>query len=135
LGFAFTSRVVVFAISVPLLGRLGFHRLKRILGSTLETPLDGGDAERLTARLDRALMLGWPVVKRTCLVRGVTRCYFLRRAGFDVQLTFGIAARDGRPTGHCWLVKDGQPFLEPSDPRSKFTALHTIPCDDRRAAP
>jgi hypothetical protein len=30
-------------------------------------------------------------------------------------------------TGHCWLVKDGEPFLEVQDPRPLFTEMHRFP--------
>jgi hypothetical protein len=29
--------------------------------------------------------------------------------------------------GHCWLTQQGEPFLEPVDPRQTFTPVYSIP--------
>jgi hypothetical protein len=67
-----------------------------------------------------------PLVRRGCLTRGLTLYASLRRAGVDVQLTFGMgptgAAVDGYD-GHCWLVLDGEPYLEQRDPRQHYTPM------------
>jgi hypothetical protein len=34
---------------------------------------------------------------------------------------------DGEYVGHCWLVKDGEPFLERTDPRPVFAEIVSIP--------
>jgi hypothetical protein len=64
-------------------------------------------------------------VEPTCLTRGLTRCYFLRRAGFDVELAFGMNGTPGLG-GHRWLVRGGQPFLESHDPRPAFAEMFRI---------
>ena len=55
------------------------------------------------------------------------RCFFLRRAGLDVRLAFGVGPTRGEHAGHCWLVLDGSPFLEDRDPRPLFTEMITVP--------
>jgi hypothetical protein len=56
----------------------------------------------------------------------VTHYYFLRRAGLDVELSFGMGKLDDQYAGHCWLVKDGEPFLEDSDPRPRYATMYTF---------
>jgi hypothetical protein len=65
-------------------------------------------------------------VRRGCLTRGLTRYYFLRRAGMDIALCFGMGRRNGEFMGHCWLVKDNEPFLEAEDPRPLYTVMYRI---------
>ena len=57
----------------------------------------------------------------------MTLFYFLRRAGADVELVFGMGKHGDDYAGHCWLVKDGEPFLEQKDPRQKFATMYAIP--------
>jgi hypothetical protein len=73
-----------------------------------------------------ALRVGRPLVRRGCLTRGITLYYFLRRAGADVRLCFGLGAVDGGDgfDGHCWLVLAGEPYLEPRDPRPLYTEMY-----------
>ena len=111
-------QVLLFGLAVPFLLRRGPERMARLLEPS--TPghqaADPAAAEALARRIDRWLRAGWPLVRRGCLTRGITRYRFLRRAGFDVSLRFGVGEVDGRLEGHCWLVQDGRPFLEKRDP-------------------
>ena len=66
-------------------------------------------------------------VRAECLVRGVMRHHFLRRAGLSIGLVFGMGTVNGRLEGHCWLVKDGRPFLEAHDPEPCFTRMVAFP--------
>ena len=45
----------------------------------------------------------------------------------DVTLCFGMGRVAGEFAGHCWLMKDGQPFLEAKDPLPVFTRVVSIP--------
>jgi hypothetical protein len=60
------------------------------------------------------------------LTCGITLYYFLKRAGADVDLCFGLGAVDGGDgfDGHCWLVLAGEPYLEPRDPRPLYTEMY-----------
>jgi hypothetical protein len=82
--------------------------------------------ERRLALVDFALAVTAPIFPPTCLRRAVTRYYYLRRAGVAVGLVFGIGAPDGASAGHCWLIRDNVPFLEPRDPRSLFQEMYRI---------
>ena len=84
--------------------------------------------------VESVLLLGRPLVQPGCLTRGVTLHYFLRRAGVDVRLCFGIGHPDGKKiAGHCWLEVDRRPFLERCDPRAVFVETYRIPSALARA--
>ena len=135
-GWLLPLRVLLFGLAVPFLVRRGPERMARLLEPAAPRPPRGmtanpAAAEALARRIDRWLRAGWPLVRRGCLVRGITRYRFLRRAGFDVSLRFGIGDVDGRFEGHCWLVRDGRPFLEKRDPRLTYTEIWRIGPNER----
>jgi hypothetical protein len=121
------ARVVLFAALVPALMRLKLTRLELLL-EPRRTPrrADASEAEKVLALVDAVLAAGRPLVRRGCLTRGVTRYYFLRRAGVPVELRFGMGKPQGEFVGHCWLVKDGEPYRERRDPRPLYAAMHTV---------
>lgn len=120
-------RVFLFAAAVPLLMRLKLTRLQPLLEpkKTGQT----ADPARVQAIIDYVnaiVALGPPLAPRKCLTRGLTLYYFLRRNGLDVALDFGMGHVQGEFLGHCWLVKDGEPFLENPDPRPLYAAMYRI---------
>lgn len=127
------ARVCTFATAVPLLMRLPLPRVAALL---TRAPRHRGRARRPSAseieRLDRLVAIAprvaRPLVRSGCLTRGITLFWFLRRAGLDVELRFGLDPRDPSATdGHCWLSLDGEPFLERRDPRPRFAELYRLP--------
>jgi hypothetical protein len=125
-------RVLAFAPSVPLLMRLPLPRLERLLIRTAR-PIRGPRRvapERLAVLVGLAQRLGTPVVRTGCVTRGVTLLWFLRRRGLDVALAFGIGGPADDFYGHCWLVLDGQPFLERDDPQARFVEQYRVPAVD-----
>lgn len=134
-------RVAAFAATVPLLMRLPLPRVAALLTraprrrggpGVRDGPdiRDGATAE--VERLDRLIALAprvaRPLVRSGCLTRGVTLFWFLRRAGLNVELSFGIDPGDEQTTdGHCWLVLDEEPFLEKVDPRPRFAEVYRLP--------
>lgn len=130
------ARVVSFGLVVPLLLRWRLERLAAWLVAPAPPPLRQGigtaeAAEAMARRIDFWLRAAWPLVRRGCLTRGLTRFYFLRRAGFPVALRFGLGEIDGRLEGHCWVVLDGEPLLERRDPRALYTETWRIPLENR----
>jgi len=123
-------RVATFALFARVLVRLRFAHLAGFLErQPAPTAEDAAELARVSALVERVLAPRIPLLHQTCLTRGVTRYRFLRRAGANVQLVFGLAELDGRYQGHCWVVRDGEPYLERPDPRSIFTAVYAIPAD------
>jgi hypothetical protein len=117
-------RIYAFVVLVPILLRVRLGRLSSLLEPTHVPPVpDEARANAIVDATDRVLRSGRPFVRTGCLTRGLTLLYFLRRAGLDVSLEFGVGEVEGEPTGHCWLVKDGEPFLEKEDPRPMFTEV------------
>ena len=136
-GWLLPLRVLLFSgLRAPLLLRRGPERMATLLESASRSPsrtpsADPRKAEAFARRVDRWLRAGWPLVRRGCLTRGVTLYRFLRQAGFDVSLRFGLGEVEGRLEGHCWLVHDGRPLLEKRDPRAIYTETWRIPWKPR----
>jgi len=123
-------QLILFASIVPLLMRLRPHSLNRILYRRLEsTEVSSTVVAEVVRHFQLARAVAAPVVRNTCLTRGMTLCYFLRRAGLDVSLSFGMGRKGDQFTGHCWLTKSGAPFLEQPDPRPLYAEFFSIPFD------
>jgi len=121
------ARVSAFGALVPLLMRLPLPRLARLVTRPVAFPApSAAEVERLERLVALAPRLARPLVRTGCLTRGVTLFWFLRRAGLDVELRFGIDPA-GVADGHCWLTLDGEPFLERRDPRPHFTETYRLP--------
>jgi transglutaminase superfamily protein len=121
-------RALLVALLVPALLRLPLSTLERMLEPRRVRRLPkAGDTERWPSIVDRLIAHGRPFVRPGCLTRGVTLFYVLRRRGYDVRLAFGIGDVDGRVEGHCWLMRDGEPFLERTDPRLVFVETYSVP--------
>jgi len=122
-------RVVLFAALVPLLLRL--CKLPD-LPSWIEPrrrslpPPDPSEIAALTERIDELLIAGRPAVRTGCMVRGLTLYRFLRQAGADVSLRFGVGTIRGDFAAHCWIVYCGEPLAESHDPRPLFTETWRI---------
>jgi hypothetical protein len=125
-AFAIRARVLAFLAVAPLLVRLRPPALERIL-EPRRVPAGGGYASTVATQVEAALAIAARLLPASCLTRSVTRYYFLRRAGEPLTLCFGLARLDGALAGHCWLLREGEPFLEPRDPRQMFTETYRIP--------
>jgi hypothetical protein len=91
---------------------------------------DPGAGARIIRCVELATAVGQPLVRARCLTRCATLFYFLRRAGWDLTLCFGAACVNGKlaeAPGHCWLVKDGKPFLEDKDPCLNYVPIYSMP--------
>ena len=121
------------ALTAPLLLKLPLSRLEALLEwAVAREPRRGPvDPRMIAATVLDMLQAGRPLVRRGCLTRGFTLYYFLRRSGVDVSLTFGMGKveRGDGFEGHCWLVLDGEPFLEPRDPRGDYAAIYSFSPD------
>ena len=121
-------RLTAIAATAPLLVRAGLPRLQRWLEPRRSpsgvTAVDTDPvSEQFRRWVDSIIARGKPIVRPGCLTRGVTLYYALRRQGIDVSLCFGVGPVEGEMAGHCWLLLDGRPILEPGDPLSRFTEV------------
>jgi hypothetical protein len=121
------AEISLFAACVPALMRMPLPRAAGLLerASRLRAHHDVSP-ERLAELMAVAPAFGRPLVRSGCLTRGVTLFWLLRRRGVDVELRFGLD-RDGAADGHCWLVRDGEPYLEKVDPRARFAETFRLP--------
>ena len=120
-------RVFAFAAAVPYLLRLKPSRVARALEPGRDpSTVQEDSVAKIAAYVEIAIRHGRPFVRPGCLTRGLTRYYFLRRAGMDVALCFGMGRLDKEFIGHCWLVNNGEPFLEVEDPRPRYVEMYRI---------
>jgi hypothetical protein len=120
--------IFLFAIAAPVLARLELAKLQSLLEPKRTSPIFGlPDSQKIIDFLNFVRCMGRPLVSSRCLTRGLTLYYFLRRAGLDVGLCFGMGKSGASFAGHCWLVKDDEPFLEARDPRPLFAEFYRFP--------
>ncbi len=68
--------------------------------------------------------LPWPW-RFTCLKRATILYALLKRSGEDVQLQIGVKRDPDRTiAAHAWLMRNGQPYLEPTG--SAFETFQVI---------
>lgn len=125
-------RVAAFGATVPLLMRLPLPRLAALLSRPPRrrppSAAAPADVERLARLVALAPRVARPLVRTGCLTRGLTLYRFLRRAGLDVELRFGLDPRSpAAADGHCWLTLAGEPLLEREDPRPRFAEVWRLP--------
>lgn len=122
-------RIFLFAAAVPLLMRLKISKLATVLEPGSEPrSVNPEQIRKISAYTQRAIWMGKPLVRPGCLTLGLTRYYFLRRVGLDVALLFGMGpVQEGKKVeGHCWLVRDGEPYLENVDPTPLYVEMWRI---------
>jgi len=119
-------QILLFAAGVPFLLRLKLSRVQTLLEPRIPLPANRERIEQIIQYVEMAIRAGRPLVREGCLTRGVTRYYFFRRNGQDVSLCFGMGRIEEKFVGHCWLVKDGVPFMEPRDPRPLYAEMYRI---------
>jgi hypothetical protein len=120
-------RVLVFAAFVPHLMRLKLAIVARAVEpNTDPSSVDDDTVRRIASYVELAIRYGKPFVRPGCLTRGLTRYYFLRRAGMDLALCFGVGRHEQGFIGHCWLTSDGVPFLEGEDPQNRYVVMYRI---------
>ena len=125
-------QVLLFAAAVPFLLRLKLSRVGTLLEPRIPSSADRERLEQITEYVEMAIRAGRPLVRPGCLTRGVTRYFFFRRNGLDVSLCFGMGQVKEGFVGHCWLVKDGVPFMEVRDPRPLYVEMYRISASAHR---
>ncbi|MGB2622351.1 MAG: lasso peptide biosynthesis B2 protein [Candidatus Acidiferrum sp.] len=119
-------QVLFFAAAVPFLLRLKLVRVETLLQPKIPRLTDQDRIEQIAKYVEIAIRKGRPLVRQGCLTRGLTRYYFFRREGLNVSLCFGMGQVKEEFVGHCWLLKDGVPFLETRDPRPLYAEMYRI---------
>jgi hypothetical protein len=112
--------------------RLRLPRLEALLEpKSIPPPPEPARVREIMGCVDAAIQAGRPLIRSTCLTRGVTAYTFLRRAGLDVTLCFGIGKAGEAISAHCWLAVDGEPFMESRDPRPLYVTMYEFHRDGR----
>ncbi len=123
-------QVCLFGVVVAVAVRLPLPRLASLITRPPRARVvDPAEVERLERVTTLAPRIARPLARSGCLPRGLTLFWFLRRAGLDVELRFGIdpaADGDRDADGHCWLALAGEPYLERQDLR-RFVELYRLP--------
>ena len=120
--------ILAVAVGARLLALLPLEKLERVVElGRRKTPRSPAETELTAERVERVLFRSKTVLRHTCLTRGITRYFFLRRAGADVRLIFGLSKMDGRHVGHCWIVRDCEVYAEASEPLGQFTDVYVLP--------
>ena len=118
------------AVSVPLLMRADLPTIQRRLEPRHARPADPSTAPALVVQygrwVDSIIGRGDPLVRNSCLTRGITAYDGLRRCGVEVSLCFGMGMVHGSMEGHCWLELADRALLEPEDPRTVFAEVARI---------
>jgi Transglutaminase-like superfamily len=129
------ARIFLFAAAVPFLLRLKIARVAALLEPGREPrPVNPDLVKKIIAYVETVIQRGRPLIRPGCLTLGVTRYYFLRRAGLDLSLHFGMGrvGKEKAFVGHCWLVRQGEPYLERDDPRPLYTEMYHISRENSR---
>jgi hypothetical protein len=124
------GRVLVVAPITPALLRLSLPTISDVLTARLGHVRHGVQPERAAAVVEAAQAFAHPLVRRGCLTRGLTLFWLLRAPGHDLRLCFGLGSVNDGFTGHCWLERAGEPYLERADPRERFPEHYAIPRRD-----
>ena len=83
------------------------------------TPYRGLPAAYIVAHVNRIVRHPWLMRDRRCLREGLLGFRFLRMAGLDPELRFGVDAssmNEPRLSAHCWVCLDGRPVVSDSLP-------------------
>ncbi len=104
--------------------RVSVERLVESLDS-LPAPIpdriDIGRVNWLTRGVLRRLFSG-----RYCMKRSLILFHFLRKAGQEARIVFGVVKEGGRLEGHAWVTVNGEPFAE-EGPVDRYTVTYAYP--------
>ena len=120
----FIRMLSLTAVLPAMLRFLSIPRLMKILTSRAikVSRIPGADRvqDKIVKYADYILGRNFWIFKSTCLRRSLILYHFLRRAGTNVQVCFGVRYKGGLQQegrskeleGHAWLLYKGELFLE-----------------------
>mgnify|MGYP002403600565 CR=1 FL=1 len=92
--------------------------------------LSGLNPASIARHVRRTTRRPWLMAKRPCLREGVLAYRFLRAAGFEPELHFGVdrdSIDEPAIRAHCWVVLDGEIVLNPPAATMMTVLRHTAP--------
>ena len=102
-----------------LICRRRFESVLKWAPLSAPTPYRGLSSAYIVAAVNRTVRHPWLMRDRRCLREGLLAHRFLRFAGFDPDLRFGVdpkSMQEPRMSAHCWVCLDGQPVVSDSLP-------------------
>ncbi|PBB92004.1 hypothetical protein CK215_13775 [Mesorhizobium sp. WSM3864] len=116
----FRTHLWLSARLIPVLvARRDFESVLKLAPLQLPTPYRGLPWSYVVSRVNRTVRHPWVMRDRRCLREGLLGFRFLRMAGFDPDLHFGVDAKsmhEPRLSAHCWVCLDGKPVVSDSLP-------------------
>ncbi|RWL45920.1 MAG: lasso peptide biosynthesis B2 protein [Mesorhizobium sp.] len=120
LRVVFRAHLWLSARLLPVLvGRRDFESVLKL--APLQSPALYRDLPwaYIVQRVNRTVRHPWFMRDRRCLREGLLGFRFLRMAGLDPELRFGVDAKsmhEPRLSAHCWVCLDGKPVVSDSQP-------------------
>ena len=115
--FILRAHVWTAATFLPVLVRLPLRRLLRLMTPpAFLRPYASVSRERIVEIVERRLRAPRNMRRRACLRRGLLLFHFLRLAGCDAVLQFGVfppGVNPNRMHGHCWVTVAGEGVADP----------------------
>src|SRR5437867_2977168 len=97
-----------------LIGRRDFETVLKWAPLDAPTRYRGLPSAYIVARVSRTVRHPWLMRDRRCLREGLLGFRFLRMAGFDPELRFGVdstSMQAPRLSAHCWVCLEGKPVV------------------------
>ncbi|WP_040591886.1 lasso peptide biosynthesis B2 protein [Mesorhizobium metallidurans] len=94
-----------------LIGQRDFEAVLKWAPLHSSTPYHGLSSSYIVAAVNRTVRHPWLMRDRRCLREGLLAHRFLRFAGFDPDLRFGVDPKSMQApslAAHCWLCLDGR---------------------------
>jgi Transglutaminase-like superfamily len=137
LGVLPNLEILLIARILPLL------LYKRDLNATLKTIDVGSDLkfENVLPDIIRDRVMSvtrrpWLMRNRRCLRQGILGMRYLRKAGYNPVLKFGIDTRSvskEKIAAHCWVELNGKPLI--NDIMDHMVVIHTVPEPEAQKSP
>lgn len=122
-------KAALLLLPYPLLKQvLSLPALVRFYGGRLGAVDPTIDVARLTELIRRLLQLHRAMFRPNCVKQSLLLFHFLRGAGRDTQIHFGVAKTGEKGLhGHAWVSVDDRPIAETADPLERFKVICSFP--------
>lgn len=132
----FRAHLWLSARLMPILvGRRDFESVLKWAPLEPPMPYRGLPWTYVVDRVNRTVGHPWLMRDRRCLREGLLGFRFLRMAGFDPDLRFGVDSKsmqEPRLSAHCWVCLDDKPVV--SDSLPGMVEIYRHPAAKARAA-
>lgn len=133
----FRSHLWLTARVMPvLIGQRDFEAVLKWAPAQTPALYRGLSSSYVVGRVNRVVRHPWLMRDRRCLREGLLGFRFLRMAGFEPDLRFGVDSKsmhEPRLSAHCWVCLDGKPVVSDSLPGMVEIYRHPGPAKARAA--